>query len=165
MSIKVKNKHRLKRKKAKHIISSLEGYFQESFPIPIDTLDVGEVDGYTLYFVNKKPLLMAYKETVLFTIQGLLVYQPKHRSVQVDMGAVRFVTNGADVMAPGIVAADPAISEGDFVWICDENHKKPLATGIALMSGEEMVQASKGKSVRIIHHIGDILWNSLQDSS
>jgi len=161
----VKNKHRLKRKKAKNIISSLEGYFQESFSIPVDTLDVGEVDDFTLYFINEKPLLMAYKETVLFTIQGLLFYQPKHRCVQVDMGAVRFVTNGADVMAPGIVAADPTIRKGDFVWICDETHKKPLATGIALMSGEEMVQASKGKAVQMIHHIGDALWNSIQDSS
>jgi len=165
MSIKVKNKHRLKRKKAKNIISSLEGYFQESFSIPVDTLDVGEVDDFTLYFINEKPLLMAYKDTVLFTIQGLLVYKPKHRYVRVDMGAVRFVTNGADVMAPGIVAADPTISTGDFVWICDETHKKPLATGIALMSGEEMVRASKGKSVQLIHHIGDALWNSFQDSS
>ena len=80
------------------------------------------------------------------------------------MGAVKFVTNGADIMAPGIVDADDTIAVDDSVWICDETHKKPLAVGIALKSGIEMVQQEKGKAVKMIHHVGDELWNLMKTS-
>ena len=42
------------------------------------------------------------------------------------MGAVGFITKGADVMAPGITDADPMIQKDDLVWICDEKHRKPI---------------------------------------
>ena len=84
------------------------------------------------------------------------------RKVVVDMGAIKFVTNGADVMTPGVVDADPEILEGQQVWICDETHGKPLAVGIALVSGEEMVEQSSGKAVRLLHYVGDKLWTLIQ---
>jgi PUA domain protein len=78
------------------------------------------------------------------------------------MGAVRFVTNGADVMAPGIVDADASIEKGHQIWICDERHHKPLAVGIALLNGNEMISAEKGKAVKLKHYIGDGLWKKIQ---
>jgi predicted RNA-binding protein (TIGR00451 family) len=75
------------------------------------------------------------------------------------MGAIKFVTNGADVMGPGIVDADKGISENDPVWICDEKHHKPLAVGIATINGEQMINKIKGKAVKVIHYVGDNLWN------
>ena len=81
----------------------------------------------------------------------------------VDMGAVKFVTNGADVMAPGIVDADLDIEDGNSVWICDQQHRKPLAVGSALMNGEDMKNKSSGKAVKIIHYIGDELWNFIKE--
>jgi len=74
------------------------------------------------------------------------------------MGAVKFVTNGADVMAPGIVDADENIIAGDMVWICDETHRKPLAVGVAVMNGPEMIKETKGKAIIMKHHIGDDIW-------
>lgn len=91
------------------------------------------------------------------TVRGLLHYRPTSRFVTVDMGAVRFVVNGADVMAPGIVEADPALQPGDWCWIRDEKNKQPLAVGQALVPGAAMVRG-KGKAVKSIHHLGDKLW-------
>jgi PUA domain protein len=62
-------------------------------------------------------------------------------------------------MAAGISGADSAIEEGDLVWIRDEVHKRPLALGWALLSGEEMVGATGGKAVKTIHWVGDELWD------
>jgi len=76
----------------------------------------------------------------------------------VDMGAVKFVYNGADIMAPGIVEADPGIAVGNLVWVRDERNRQPLAVGEALMSGSEMAASEKGKAVKSIHHVGDDLW-------
>ena len=91
-------------------------------------------------------------------------YKPKQNYVVVDMGAVKFVTNGADVMAPGIVDADENIDEDDQVWICDEKHNKPLAIGIALMSGEQMLKEKQGKAIKTIHYVGDQIWNFVAKS-
>jgi PUA domain protein len=77
----------------------------------------------------------------------------------VDKGAIRFVSNGADIMAPGIVGADSEIKEGDLVIIVEETYLKPLAIGKALMKGPQMVEADSGKAIKSITHVGDKLWN------
>lgn len=79
--------------------------------------------------------------------------------VVVDMGAVRFLANGADVMSPGIVDADPEIERDDIVIVVDEKHHKPLAVGISLISGPEMIKNNSGKAIKTIHHIGDAIWD------
>ncbi len=93
------------------------------------------------------------------TIKGALELEITKKYVVVDMGAVKFVAKGADVMSPGIVDADSGIQEEDFVIIVDETHRKPLAIGKAIISGHEMVEKNEGKAVKAIHYIGDKLWN------
>src|SRR2546427_119836 len=80
------------------------------------------------------------------------------RAVTVDMGAVRFIYNGADVMAPGIVDADPGIRAADIVWVRDEKNGRPLAIGRAIMDGPTMAREEKGKAIQTIHHVGDEIW-------
>jgi PUA domain protein len=91
------------------------------------------------------------------SVRGAMAMKPTKRFVTVDMGAVKFVTNGADVMAPGIVEADPAIMPGDWVWIRDERNKTCLAVGHAIVAGTAMVRG-KGKAVKALQHVGDKVW-------
>lgn len=91
------------------------------------------------------------------TVRGLLAYRPTARFVTVDMGAVKFVANGADIMAPGIVAADPALQPGDWCWVKDEKNGQPLAVGKAIVPGTAMVRG-KGKAVKSVHYLGDKVW-------
>ena len=107
---------------------------------------------------------MFYNNKLVFTLSGLNIYKPTNRQVVVDMGAVKFVANGADVMGPGIVDADKNIKPDDVVWICDEKNKKPLAMGLALISGEEMIQKQKGKAVAVFHYVGDVIWDFVAKS-
>ena len=111
-------------------------------------------------FINDKPCFMYYDGKIVFTLFGVDKYKPKENFITVDMGAIKFVTNGADVMSPGIVDAYKDIKEGDQVWIQDELHHKPLAIGIALKDGINMISEEKGKSVKIFHYIGDKIWKS-----
>ncbi len=62
-------------------------------------------------------------------------------------------------MSPGIVAADEDIEKGDIVLIVDETHKKPLAIGISLITGPEMVENDSGKAIETKHYVGDNIWN------
>jgi len=91
------------------------------------------------------------------TVQGANAYPPERNVVTVDAGAVSFVSDGADVMRPGIVEADDAIEAGDLVAIAEESHGKVLAIGRARTGGADMVGDS-GKVVDSIHHVGDELF-------
>jgi PUA-domain protein len=123
-----------------------------------DAVDIVEAQGERSYLVNQ--------EVWLFEEQGLLVPHLRliHsrpallRHVSVDMGAVRFVTNGADVMRPGIVDIDVGIKQGDVVAVVDAVHKKALAVGEALLDGVAMRAATSGKAVRNLHWVGDKRW-------
>jgi PUA domain protein len=156
--VKAKNMHLLKQKRGKEIIQQIEQQFDEVFHISPNKISTGIIDDTVFYFVNRVPIAFQINNHVMMTLRGVLEFQPKNRFVTVDMGAVRFVTNGADVMAPGIIDADKNIEEDMPVWIRDEQHHKPLAIGVALMNGENMIQSSSGKAVKMFHYIGDPIW-------
>lgn len=159
MSLKVKNRHRLKSKEIKEIQDKLKQTFNIDFIDEKSSVDTGEIEGIELIFIKDSPILFYNNGFLFFTLYGLYKYKPKENFVVVDIGAVKYVTNGADVMTPGIVDADKNIIDADQVWICDETHHKPLAVGIALMNGEQMINEKQGKAVKVIHYVGDRLWN------
>lgn len=98
-------------------------------------------------------------EEALPTLRALMQHKPDRAKVTVDMGAVPYLRNGADVMSPGITQADEAVEAGDVVWVVDEEHGAPLGIGYALTDGASMVADEKGKAVSTWHHIGDDLWD------
>ena len=158
MVVKIKNRHRLKEREVKELSADLQIRFGDDFFKGKKAVDVGSVEEYTVFLVDDTIDFMMLENKVVFTLQGLLKHQPKAKFVVIDMGAVSFITKGADVMAPGISTADPMIQMDDFVWICDEKHHKPLATGRALMSGEEMMTKKPGKAVKTLQYVGDRFW-------
>jgi len=123
-----------------------------------DDIDLAEAEEWRLLIADNEVRGIVVGDRPFLTVRGLLAHPATKRFVTVDMGAVRFVYNGADVMAPGIVDADPGIRPGDLVWVRDERNRRPLAIGEALMAGPEMAASEKGKAVRTIHHVGDALW-------
>lgn len=78
-------------------------------------------------------------------------------SVTVDMGAVKFMCNGANVMRPG-VKAFTEFDKGQIVCIIEESQKKVLAVGRALVSSKEMSEMVKGQVVENLHYISDTYW-------
>jgi PUA domain protein len=81
----------------------------------------------------------------------------KFPSVTVDMGAVRFMCNGANVMRPGIRNFSE-FEKGGLICIIEESQKKFLAVGRALVSSKEMSTMSKGVVVENLHYISDTYW-------
>ncbi|HLE97853.1 MAG TPA: RNA-binding protein [Candidatus Thermoplasmatota archaeon] len=162
----IKLRHRA-RLRAKDLERFAEAIRSDLGTTPFDvtsTVDRAEAtDRFDVLLVDGKPLAMLLKapggERPFPTVKGLLAARPERRHVTVDMGAVKFVVNGADVMAPGIVEADPGIRPGDLVWVRDERNKQPLAVGEALLAGASMPRGPKGKAVKSLHYLGDELWN------
>lgn len=92
------------------------------------------------------------------SLKLLLLHQHVLPKVTVDMGAVRFVTRGADTMRPGITQLEEFPKDA-IVQIIDETHGKPLAIGRAMMSSDEMRAQDSGRVIKAIHYIGDDWWN------
>jgi len=121
-------------------------------------LEIAESDEeQDFILVNGEPLLFAVEGTYFPTIRGALKMKPEKKRVVVDMGAVKFVAKGADIMSPGIVDVDTGIRKDDLVIVCDEVHGKPLAIGRALVNADAMM-GNRGKAVKSIHYIGDRIW-------
>lgn len=158
MAVKIKNRHRLKERDVKELAADLQTRFGADLLNGKVTADIGSVEEFTVLLVDDSIDFMMYNNKFVFTLQGLMKHQPKAKYVVIDMGAVVFITKGADVMAPGITEVDLLIQKDDVVWICDEKHRKPLATGIALMSGEEMKTKKPGKAVKTVQYVGDRFW-------
>jgi PUA domain protein len=155
--LKIRKRYHLQKKKLKKITEELGDY---SFLIPSKAkIEMLEAEPYPIVLVDGQPQVMLVDNKPFPTLKAALTMDLKSKYVVVDMGAVRFMANGADVMSPGIVDADPDLVEGDVVVVIDETHRKPLAVGISLISGSEMVENNKGKAVTTIHFIGDPIWD------
>lgn len=158
MAVKIKNRHRLKERDVKDLAAELQSRFHGDFLLGNVIVDIGSVEEFTVLLVNDNIDFLVFNNKVVFTLQGIMRHQPKNNFVVIDMGAVSYIIKGADVMAPGITDADAMIQKDDIVWICDEKHHKPLATGIALMTGDEMKMKQPGKAVKILQYVGDRFW-------
>jgi PUA domain protein len=158
----IKSRHHLKGSDARKIIADIEPFLDDSSRLRKSSLEMAISDeDVDLIFIDGRPLLMIVDKQPFFTVLGAIELAPIKRLVVVDAGAVRFVVNGADIMKPGIVSADPEIAVGDLVVIIEERHKKPLAIGRALVAGTEM--KGEGKAVKSLHHVGDAIWKCLEE--
>lgn len=142
-------------------VRGLEDALLSKFGIDLDgdAYELVDIDGIEidLVLVDGEPLACFIDDEPAPTVRGANVSPPTAGVVTVDAGAVSFVSDGADVMRPGIVDADEGISSGDLVLVAEETHGKILAIGRARTAGDDMI-GNSGKVVDSIHHVGDDLY-------
>ena len=83
----------------------------------------------------------------------------KFPRVVVDMGAVKFMCNGANVMRPGIVEYTK-FSKGDLVCVVEESRRKPLVVGRAIVDSPALEEMKKGEVAESIHYISAKFWET-----
>jgi len=156
--MEVKSRHHLRSDDVSELESVIEG--QLGVGVGGDSYELVELEGseFDLVLVDGEPLVLYYEDEPFLTVQGANERSPESHVVTVDAGAVSFVSDGADVMRPGIVEADDDIDAGDLVAIAEESHGKVLGIGRAKVDGAEMV-GDEGKVVDSIHHVGDDLYD------
>ncbi|MFH5797573.1 RNA-binding protein [Haladaptatus sp. CMAA 1911] len=155
--MEVKSRHHLRSDEVREIETALEDSL--GVELDADTYELVELEDseFDIVLVDGEPTVVYVEEEPFLTVQGANSYPPTKRVVTVDAGAVSFVSDGADVMRPGIVEANDDIEPGDLVAIAEETHGKVLAIGRAKTDGGEMVGDS-GKVVESVHFVGDELY-------
>ncbi|KAA0001890.1 MAG: RNA-binding protein [Thermoplasmata archaeon] len=152
----IRKRHPLRMKEARKIIEEIERKLKCNV-FYTKSIETAIAEGYQILLIDGEMDIIIVNGNPFLTLQGIKKYKPEKKFVTVDKGAVPFIVKGADVMAPGIVNADDEIIKGEMVWVRNEEGT-PLAIGIALIDGKEMIKEKKGKAVKTIHHLGDTLW-------
>ncbi len=165
--VNIKSRHFMSSKEVKKLIEELKARFGS-------TLDafMGIKPQIERIVLDNNEELLAINKIVSFWKRGE-IYVPllkllidrvvQLKTVVVDMGAVKFVTNGADVMRPGIRQIDPTIHMGDIVVVVDEKNARPLAVTQAMMDAPQMEGTKGGKVLKNLHTINDFLWEFSRD--
>ena len=155
-SLKSKQTKQLLNEISERLNVNVEALFGPKVNVEIVESSVGNV-----YLVNNKPLVFKIEERLLPTLlfQDFISRTPK---IVVDMGAIPFVCNGADVMAPGIVRVEGEFVMGDLVLIVDEKHGKPLALGESLHDSKSIRNAKQGAVAKNVHYVSDKIWNFIK---
>ena len=156
----VKSRHHLR----SDAIDTIQERIETELGVTVDADSFEKVEfdnsDWNVVLVDGDPLVLYVddaEEEPFLTVRGANEFPPTTRIVTVDAGAIQFVSDGADVMRPGIVEADDVIESGDLVVINEEGHGKFLAIGRALTDGDDMV-GDEGRVVESIHHVGDDLY-------
>jgi PUA domain protein len=144
---------RLSNSDVKELNEHLEAQYGKEF---LNKKDVVEENDKIIY-VNKEAMFFYYDSRIAPTLK-LILKNPFLKKITVDMGAVKFIVSGADVMRPGVLWIENGIKKDELVIIQDVNNKKPLALGVALFDAEDMRKQTGGKVVKNIHWVGDEIW-------
>ncbi|MFC3478147.1 RNA-binding protein [Halobacterium litoreum] len=155
--MEVSSRHHLRSDEIGAIADALaEGLGVELDADSFELVELADED-FDVVLVDGEPLVWYPDGEPFVTVKGANATDPSTGVVTVDAGAVSFVSDGADVMRPGITEASDSIEAGDLVVIQEEAHGKTLGIGRALVDGDEMVGDS-GKVVESLHHVGDELF-------
>lgn len=116
-----------------------------------------EVVDNDIILIDNRPAWFYYNKKLVPTLYTLLDYNFL-KKVDVENGSVPYIKQGKAILRPSIVSADRAVQKNEFVCIVNEKWDRPLAVGIALYSGEDIAKITAGEMIRVIHYIGDRIW-------
>ena len=147
-------KKAIKKKEVKELIKTVF----EQYDLEFSKKDKFELDD-NVVLINSESKFFYYEKKLVPTLRFILK-NSLLKTITVDMGAVPYAAKGVDMMRPGITEFDEEIEKNEFIVIVDETHKKPIAIGLTLFSGQEIKDMKTGKIVKNIHYVGDNIWNS-----
>ena len=81
----------------------------------------------------------------------------KFPHITVDMGAIKFVCKGANIMRPGITKLSD-FENNEIICVIEESNNKFLSVGITKMSSDEANSTKTGVVVENLHYISDKYW-------
>jgi len=159
----IKQRHFIQKSQIRELKEDIQKQYNQTFINQIfpkkAQIEVIQTDaGDTLYAINNVLKLWKSKHGYIPVLTLLLDKQVDLKKIIVDMGAIRYVANGADVMRPGITQIDPLIKKNDIIVIVDETHDRALAIGKAMFDADEMEKIKSGKVVLNLHTIQDSVW-------
>ena len=122
----------------------------------VKNLKVYEIDNEIQLITGNEIKILKIKDEYLPFLSEISTLR-KFPYVQVDMGAVRFMCKGANLMRPGIKKFSE-FAKDDIVCIVEESQNKFLAVGKSEVGSSELEDMEKGEVLKNLHYISDKAW-------
>ena len=119
------------------------------------------IDNETAIIIGKELTALKIGEDVLPFLDEISILK-KFPNVMVDMGAIKFICKGANVMRPGITKFSD-FEKGQIVCVIEESQQKFLAVGKSLVSSNQVKEMDKGEIIKNIHYISDRYWEAKKE--
>ena len=124
----------------------------------VKNLKVYEIDNETQLITGNGIKILRIKDEHIPFLSEISTLE-KFPFVQVDMGAVKFMCKGANLMRPGIKKFTE-FEKDKLVCIVEETHHKFLAVGKSVVSSAELENMEKGEVIQNLHYISDKFWET-----
>lgn len=148
----------LSKKEGRQIGDYINKFWPHHIPWNLKNLKAIDTEKHGRLLISDDIIIIESNQKLVvphLTQDAVLNYFP---FVIVDMGAVAFICNGANVMRPGITSFDK-FEQSELVVIKDVVHEKKIAVGISRFDNEKMKTFDKGPVITNLHYVGDIFWN------
>ncbi|MFW6025526.1 MAG: PUA domain-containing protein [Candidatus Woesearchaeota archaeon] len=148
---------RLSKSEKRDLSNSLE-YFGFDLYLKKEKLEKVKLEDIILFYdLDSKRVICFKRDGILYpSIHTINSFDESMKKVEVDKGAVKPISNGANLMVPGIKNFD-VFKKGEVVKIMYQD--TPIAIGESLMSSEDLDQNDNGVGINSIHHIKDDIWD------
>ena len=152
----------LSKSESSEVVEKLRTVWPQDLVPKVKSIKVYEVEEGRRLLVADETVAVQVSDNIVPFLGGKAEVLARFPSVTVDMGAIKFVCNGAKVMRPGITNFD-SFKKGDIVVVKDQTHGKILAAGVALEESEAAKAMAKGYVVDNLHYISDKMWQAYKE--
>lgn len=129
-----------------------------------EAVQLAKVPGYLqLAIINNVPLFIQDRDGHWYpTLRLLHQYPDMMPKLRADVGAIKFVLSGANIMCPGLTSPGATMHDevdaSTPVAIYAEGKDTAMAVGLTKMSTKDMREINKDIGVINVHHLNDGLW-------
>ncbi|XP_050672901.1 eukaryotic translation initiation factor 2D isoform X1 [Leptidea sinapis] len=176
---KLKSNNTLKNTEKKHLLHRLQNAFpaaeedkiKELIPIKSTSslmkLIVHSGDTVGVYVVDSFPIMIEIEETLIPTVCALWKYPELIPNIVIHSPVLNKVKGGAPLYVPGVVTDPshfPRFSKGSLVSASTTDNAAACIVGKATMSSGDLLVASMGVCMDILHVFGDLLCKEIKFS-
>ncbi len=163
----IKQRHFIQKSQIKELQEDIlkrydEKFLNQIFPKKARVEVIQTEAGDTLYAINNVLKLWKSKDGYIPVLTLLFNKQVDLKQIAVDKGAIRYVSNNADIFRAGITEIDKSIKKGDILQIVDENNHRALAVGKAMYDAKEMESMNEGKVIKNLLCVKSKVWNFIK---
>ncbi len=163
----IKQRHFIQKSQIKELQEDIlkhydEKFLNQIFPKKARVEVIQTEAGDTLYAINNVLKLWKSKDGYIPVLTLLFNKQVDLKEIAVDKGAIRYVSNNADIFRAGITEIDKSIKKGDILQIVDENNHRALAVGKAMYDAKEMESMNEGKVIKNLLCVKSKVWNFIK---
>ena len=163
--MKVGRRHQVKARRAKELVIKISKILKNNFFDAADKrtrIEVIELSPKSEFIILNNEVAFIQVEDEFFPTLLNTSSLDELPTLTVDMGAVPYICNGADVMAPGLVKIVGDFTVGDVLVIVEERFSKAIAVAKALYAVKEVAEKKRGKIAINLHYVGDIFWENFK---